>query len=119
MPGTNSKSAYRVDTIARVTFVLFKRNARGFFIKLAGVSRHREKHKSILILPKHNIAIGAVHYRFQCVLLLCGNFELIQDLLKIIHECDPFVKGDVQMAVRIHHRTARIFLWPPVTMQTC
>jgi hypothetical protein len=34
MPGTNPKSAYRLDTIARVTLVQIKQNARSFSISL-------------------------------------------------------------------------------------
>lgn len=37
MSGTNSESAYRIDTGTRVIFEQMKTNARSFFIKPAGV----------------------------------------------------------------------------------
>src|SRR5262249_16397798 len=49
--------------------------------------------------------------RLQFCLLSAGNPELVQGLLEVIHESFPLFGRDVQVAVRIGHRTSGVFLW--------
>ena len=60
----------------------------------------------------HNVIIGAVDDRLQLRLLDGGNLELVQRLLEVIHESVPFVRRDVQIFVRITHRSSSVLLRP-------
>src|SRR5713226_3370276 len=58
-----------------------------------------------------NIRSGAADDCFQFSLLLGGNCELIQCLLKIVQERLPLLAGNFQVGMRVRHRPASVFLW--------
>jgi hypothetical protein len=54
----------------------------------------------------------AFHNHLDFVLLRLRHTELVQRLLNVIHENQPFFFGYHEMAVRISHRATRVVLWP-------
>src|SRR3984885_12126426 len=59
-----------------------------------------------------NIGLGALHDREKFSLLLRRHAELVERVLKVLAEGDPFRLGDLEVDGRIGHYTARIFLGP-------
>ena len=66
--------------------------------------------KRILGFANYDVAVCAIDDRLQLFLLGGWHFELVECLLKIIHERVPFPGRDVQVLVRLTHRASRIFL---------
>jgi hypothetical protein len=54
----------------------------------------------------------AFHNRLDFVLLQLRHTELIQRLLNIVHESQPFFVSNHEVAVGVSHRPTRIVLWP-------
>jgi hypothetical protein len=63
-----------------------------------------------LLFANHDVAIGAVNDCFQLRLFRSGDAELVECLLKIVHERFPFLGRDVQVLMRFTHRASGIFL---------
>src|SRR2546426_3161807 len=63
-----------------------------------------------LRLANYNVAVGAVDDCLQLRLLRGRYAELVECLLKVIHERLPFFGRDVQVVVRLAHRATSIFL---------
>src|SRR2546430_1788797 len=63
-----------------------------------------------LRLANYNVAVGAVDDCLQLRLLRGRYAELVECLLKVIHERLPFFGRDVQVLVRLAHRAPSIFL---------
>ena len=64
-----------------------------------------------LRFANYDVAVGAVDDCFQLRLLRSGHAELVECLLKIIHERLPFFGRDVQVLMRLTHRASGVFLW--------
>src|SRR4030095_8454762 len=62
------------------------------------------------VLANYDVAVGAVDDCLQLRLLRSRHIELVECLLKVIHERVPFLGRDVQVIVRLTHWAARIFL---------
>src|SRR5436190_5197108 len=63
-----------------------------------------------LRFANHDVAVRAVDDYLQLRLLRSRYAELVECLLKVIHERLPFFWRDVQLLVRLTHRAPGIFL---------
>src|SRR6266446_6318195 len=63
-----------------------------------------------LRFANYNVTVGAVNDYLQLRLLRGWYAELVECLLKVIHERIPFLGRDVQVLVRLTHRAPGIFL---------
>src|SRR3989454_12802016 len=63
-----------------------------------------------LRLANYDVAVSAVDDCLQLRLLSGRYAELVECLLKVIHERVPFFGRDVQVVVGFAHRASRIFL---------
>src|SRR6202042_466455 len=57
-----------------------------------------------------NIGLGALHDREKFSLLLRRHAELVERVLKVLAEGNPFRLCDLEVAVRVAHLTALLFL---------
>jgi hypothetical protein len=61
-------------------------------------------------LGNNDVAISTLHDRSQFSLLGRRNLELVERLLKVIHERIPFLWRNIEVAMRVSHGMPRVFL---------
>src|SRR6266576_6883613 len=64
-----------------------------------------------LRFTNYNVGVGAVNDCFQLRLLRGWHAELVECLLKVIHERIPLFRRNVHVTMRVGHRASGVFLW--------